>query len=128
MPCSSSNSNNGQCCNALLNLYCQLYQLFLDCPPAVLETAVTLQYLLTFWLAPTIDPIFAKAKCGRVFCCDGLVEAIYCAFQVALAALNTADDATAPAIFANLAATLTGILTQAGCTPPDYPDYPPPPP
>ena len=112
MPCSTSTSN---CCNALLNLYVQLYQLFLDCPPSsqISETTIDLAFLLS-WLALVITPIFNKTKCSQVFCCDGLVASIYAAFQVAMSALTTANDATFQAILDNLAATLNGILTQAG--------------
>lgn len=123
--CSKDACKSNECCKLLLNLYCQLWQLLIDCPSnGGLETPITMQYLLNNWLTPTLQALYPTTKCGKVNCCDGLAESILCAFQVAISALTTADDGTAGTIFASLAATLTGILTQAGVTPPVYPAYP----
>lgn len=127
--CSGDACKSNACCNLLLDLYCKVYQLYLDCPPsaAAIAAGTDLNGIITNFLTPTIQAIFPTTKCGKVSCCDGLAAAILCAFSVALSALTTAaDTAAAQLIFNQLDATLTGILTLGGFTAPAYlTPYPP---
>lgn len=114
----SNARNNNACCNQLLNINCQTYQLYVNCPPV--NSEITLSYLSESWITPTISAVLPKTKCGKVTCCDGIAQSILCAFQVTLSALASGGDEVS--IFESLAATLTGILTLAGIE--DIPDYP----
>lgn len=125
--CSSTKDacKSNACCSLLLNLYCQVWQLLIYCPAnSELEIDVGMGYLTLSWLTPTLQALYPMTKCGKINCCDGVAESILCAFQVVLGALTTADNDSESVILNSFAATLIGILIQAGVTLlPTYPEY-----
>ena len=115
-----------QCCADLLKLYCRIYQLYLMCPPVSRgeppRPVVSLLCLLEH-LRVVIEPIFARLQCGRVFCCEGYVEAIFCSFQTAISELSgltqppQQGQPTVDEIMEGLRHTLRCIVRQTGFIP-----------
>lgn len=117
--CGGSNGScdkSSQCCVDLLKLYCKIYELYLRCPP-VTGSNVTLACLQAR-LTMIVNPIFARIQCGRLFCCEGYADTIYCAFQAAISELSALTQPVVPAdvtdIISGLQITLQAIATQAG--------------
>src|SRR3990170_2177879 len=68
----SGQDQSTQCCQDILNLYPRITQLYQDCPPEHIILGDVIQNVQCF-----LEPVYARLKCRSVFCCQGLVEAIF---------------------------------------------------
>lgn len=110
--CSGDASISNSCCALIYNAYCQLFQLYQDCPPNPAITLPGVSYsTLLGAMTVTLTPYFNTAKCGKTQCCDGVVETVICIYRVALGALNVApNDAAAIPILSGLSDILGAIF------------------
>lgn len=112
---SCSGGNSSACCALILKQYPDLNQAIQQCQPDMSSEMVnSLMWLLYL----SLNPIYQKVKCGKIFCCDGLVAGVFCAFQTFLTVGGGDID--------SLVTTINAVLSQAGislsCDPSGLPD------
>lgn len=119
--CSGNACTSSGCCAQLYNLYCRIFELYRDCTPNA-AILIGINYNLAYFLENLeshLFGLFAIAKCGKITCCDGIVESIYCMYQAALSALTTTTDpGVASQIYGDMNYSINGVLTAAGYPPP----------
>ena len=77
-----------ECCELILNQYPQLLQLFEDCPPPEGIDQENLFQSLLWLLSWSTCETYQRLKCGRVFCCEGIVNSIFKSIRQYLAQPN----------------------------------------